>query len=378
MAGILKRQDRGHEMSIYRVRSGLIFDDQFTSLNTERWTISPSGSYSLPGNGLSLRHSVVGETVAMFQLPVEEEELLFEVKASYTPVRTGDEGGLVVWKSAQEKLEFLESIDSTTATEYSNWRISRKGNLFTFFAERNGAWELFDSSVCLEPVRAGLVLKGENDTGFTPLLARRAILCKGSHITVANVNSGYVIKLLNEQGREVRAQEVPTGFSGIKLELPSIPFRGKIQVSDIDPVTGRINTVYEMKELVDMYGGDEFLTGTELVVYWNGEKLDQYVPTHLGAIKSGTLIEKMTIANPSSGSVAEQIKIRIAKYEESFGWEWTELADDVNGHPGEFTREVTIGTLNPNQSRDFWMRIERKDFMGSNQPTYFLLDIENE
>ncbi|WP_343834736.1 hypothetical protein [Bacillus horti] len=321
---------------------------------------------------------MVGETVALFQIPQEEEEWLFEVKASYTPVRVGDEGGVVIWKSATEKVEFLESIDSTADSEYSNWRIIKRGNLFTFFAERNGAWELFDSSVCINPVRAGLVLKGQNDAGYTPLLARRSILCKNSHITVANVNSGYMIRLLDENQRVVRNQEVPKGFSGIKIELPTIPFVGKIQISEINRETGRTNVISEMDEFVDMYGGDEFLSGIDLHVYWNDTQLDQYIPTHLGAIKRGTLLEKMTLVNPSSGNIADQIKVRIAKYEESFGWEWADIAEDVAGSPGEFGHEISLGTLSPNQSKDFWIRIERQDYEGSNQPTYFLLDIDSE
>lgn len=360
-------------MGIYRVTSGLIFDDDFRTLDTERWVISPSNSYSLLGNGLTLRHSAVGETSAMFEFPEGEEELLFEVEASYTPERVGDEGGLVVWKSAMEKLEFLESEDSTADTEFTSWRVTKRGNLFTFFAEREGAWELFDSSVCVNPVRAGIVLKGENDLGYVPLLVRRAILCRGTHITVGNVSNGFTVILMDEEGNEVYRQAVPDGYSGIKINLPSIPYLGRIRAIDSES-----NIIHDTEEPVSMYGGDVFLVGTELRVKWRGKELNQFSPTLIGALKNGELIEKMTLFNPTKLHIAENIRIKIAQFQDSFGWEWAEVAEDDNGKPKEFKKEIPMGNLNPSEERDFWVRLRRTTNDVSTQPTLFLLDIRND
>ncbi|MEJ9203131.1 hypothetical protein P4W02_17030, partial [Bacillus thuringiensis] len=101
-------------MSIHRVQTGLIFDDNFETLDS-RWIVSPTDSYTYSDSDkqLVLKHnSTDRSTNALFSLPQNEDELLLQVHSNYTPKYLGDEGGLVIWKNALEKVEFLESEDS--------------------------------------------------------------------------------------------------------------------------------------------------------------------------------------------------------------------------------------------------------------------------
>ena len=222
-------------MSIYRKSSGLIFHDEFDTLHS-RWNVSPSDSYSLSDGGATLNHSD-SVTNMLFDLPSEEQELLFEVVADYTPTEFGDEGGLVVWKSAQEKLEFLESMDTTDEGEYSIWRVTKQGNLWSFFAKKGNAWKLFDSSVCISPLRAGVVVHGEKQDTYVPLTVDRAILCRGDSIMVGNVSTDYKVELIDSEGIVVDTQVVPEGFAGIEVKLPSVPFTGHIKSCYYDEET---------------------------------------------------------------------------------------------------------------------------------------------
>lgn len=373
-------------MSIHRVQSGLIFDDRFDTLDS-RWVVSPSDSYYIneEEKTLSLSHNPTdSSTNALFLLPQDEEELLLQVQANYTPTRLGDEGGIVIWKNALEKVEFLESEDSTNNSDYSLWRAVKKQNLWTFFAKRNFAWELFDSTICINPVMAGIVLKGVDRDGYVPIDVERVILCRGSSISVGNVNSHYKIRLLSEDGKVVSEQIVPAGYSGIDVELPSIPFKGKLELYDRHD-DGSYVLIDEQKEMTDMYGGDLFMRGTDLTVVWNGKELSEVTPTHLGALKQDGISQKMTVVNATTGNVAENIGIKIAMYNEEFGWEWCSLANDYEGVPATFTdKSIKIGTLHPGESKDFWVRVvkmdandldNRKLFM---RPTHFYLDLTND
>lgn len=360
--------------SIYRVESGLIFDDDFDTLDS-RWSVSPSHQSSVydAENGLlTLQHSDNGYTSALFELPQEEDELLFEVQASYFPQEVGDEGGLVIWKSALEKLEFFESLDNSQEGDYSYWRVTKRNNLWSFFAYKNGAWELFDSSVCINPVLAGVALSNPPRVGYVDLGIRRAFLCRGKHVTVGNVSSGYKLQLLDEGNAIINEQVVPEHHAGATMELPWIPFKGKIRI--VDMAAGGVTLVDS--DVVEMYGGDVFMSGTDLTVFWKGMELDAYNPTRLGAMKNNNLLEKMTLANTTSGNVAEDIVIRVAIFRESWGWEWVDIANDVNGEPGNMADSIQMGNLQAGETRDFWVHITRGEQF-STKPVYFLLDIRN-
>ena len=373
-------------MSIHRVQTGLIFDDNFETLDS-RWIISPTDSYTYSDSDkqLVLKHnSTDRSTNALFSLPQNEDELLLQVHSNYTPKYLGDEGGLVIWKNALEKVEFLESEDSIHENTYNIWRTVKKQNLWTFFAVRGNAWELFDSTICIDPAMAGVVLKGIPRDGYTPLIIERVILCKGTNISVGNLNSFYKVELINYERNVVTTQIVPDGYSGIEIELPTIPFKGKIRVYDKSE-TGEYVLIDEQKEYAEMYGGDLFLRGTNLKVKWKGQELSETKATHLGALKSDIIEQKLTVLNDTSGNVAENIEIQIAVYKKEFGWEWCDLATDNNGTPNQYKdTTIRIGTLHEGESKDFWVRIARVDTTDPEKikqqmrPSHFFLEIRNE
>lgn len=360
--------------SIYRVESGLIFDDGFDTLDS-RWSVSPSTQstvYNETERSLTLKHSDKGYTTALFELPQGEDELLFEVHANYVPHTVGDEGGLLIWKSAMEKLEFFESLDTTLEGEYSYWRVVKRNNLWSFFAYKGGSWELFDSAVIVDTVLAGIALSGEPKEGFESLGIRRAFLCRGKHVTVGNVSSGYKLQLLDANDVVINEQVVPEHHAGANMELPWIPYTGKIRVIDVKAG----NIVKATTTVTDIYGGDVFMAGTDLTVFWDGMELDQLNPNRLGALKNNNLLEKMTLANTTSGDVAENIELKIAVFRDSWGWEWVDVAQDNKGEPGEFSDAIKLGDLQAGQTVDFWVHITRGEQF-STAPVYFLLDIRN-
>jgi hypothetical protein len=366
-------------MGIFKIESGLIFDDRFDYLDS-RWQISPSGYVSVQNNQLVLQHSDSYDgTKVLFDLPQNEEKLLLQVEADYTPSEIGDEGGILIWNNALNKLEFLESVEVNRSDEYSIWQARKRGQLWSFYAQRSGSWELFDSAALINPPMAGVVLKGYPNNNFKPLIISRAILCKGSSITVGNVNSGYRVELLDENDVVVSSQIIPEYFAGTEIELPSIPFTGRLRIYDKPTPsypTGRL--LSEQLNPVVFYGGDVYLHGTDLQIIWNGQELNTDGVTHLGTMQNNIILTKMTVRNVTTGNIAENIEVAIRQYKDEFGWEWVDIANDENGSPGTWANVIQLGTLHPGEEIDFWVKVEKNYAHWSTKPTHFIFDVNHQ
>ena len=213
-------------MSIYRVKYGLIFDDDFETLETDRWrTISPSNAVvQIQSDGqLDMKHTRNGRsTNVMMDIPQEENDLLFQVYADYYPELENEGGGIVVWKNSMEKVEFIETRDTERATTYPAWRAVKRGNLWAFYAQQEDlSWELFDSTICIEPTMMGFTLRDHVSDKAKTLKINKAVLCRGSHIQVANVNNGDRVVLKDENSNILRQADVPLNHSGVVIALLS-------------------------------------------------------------------------------------------------------------------------------------------------------------
>lgn len=352
-------------MSLYKVMSGLVFDDNFNSLD-ERWTLSPQSSFRHSPGTLRVQHSDT-QALALFNLPEHESSLLFEVTADYVPAVTGDEGGLVVWRSSISRLEFLESLD-TKVDEYTMWRALKKGNLWTFFARRNGSWELFDSAF-LDANRIGITLKGDINIGYVPLDIKRAVLCRGDKVGVGNLREGYRVYLKDISGQIVDDRTVQPENTGLELQLPVVPFQGSLLVEKTDGDTDSINDV-------TFYGGDTYILGSEIVVEWNGVELSTSKFTNLGVMKFNTIERKMSVVNKDIFTALD-VSLSIKQYREEFGWEWVDVALDEGGVPGQYSDVIQIGSLDPGEHREFWVKLMRQDGRFQFTPTHFIMDVRH-
>lgn len=353
-------------VSVYKEESGLIFDDRFNYLDS-RWITSPTNSCELRSGYLCMQHSE-SDTTLLFNLP-DEVSLLLEVTADYLPSLEGDEGGILVWKSAIDKLEFLESLD-TKDYEYTTWRAEKKGGLWLFYAEHAGQWELFDSAT-LDACLAGVVLKNKPATGFQSLDIHRVVLCRGRTVVVANIESGYKVDLKDASTEEViESQIVSSGYAGTNLLLPRVPFYGIIEIYDEE------NSFVGSVGPVDFYGGDVYLNGSDLVVVRNGVDLNNTDFNYLGIMRNNLIKEKMQIQNRESFTVFD-VSLTVAGYRNEFGWQWVDVALDVGGEAGEFLDTIYIDKLEPGEGRDFWIKVDKQSDLWSIKPIRFKVDIKS-
>lgn len=368
----LEENKVGERMGLYRKVSGLIFDDTFNSESiNSRYTLSPSELFSLDREkGQVIIPHANSDATLLFNMP-DEVSLLMEVTADYIPTEEEDEGGILIWKDSTHKLEFLESKDTTTE-EYSRWRALKKGNRWTFYANRGHGWELFDSAI-MTADKMGVVLKHPASEGFVPIGLDRLVLCTDTKITVGNLPPGYTVFLCNPDGNSIASATVQPNWTGIELELPTMPYNGIIRAYDTE------GNLLSSLGPFDMYGGDSFFYGTELQVLWKGKELNTQSDTYLGTMYDNQILVQMEILNPSEEKPAMDISLGILQYKEVFGYEWVQLChDDGNGHPIlEFSTNINLGRLEPLGNTKFWMKIEREFDYFDIKPMNFILDINH-
>ncbi|WP_241254544.1 cell adhesion protein [Brevibacillus sp. SYP-B805] len=290
-----------------------------------------------------------------------------QVTADYIPAKAGDEGGIIVWKDGYFKLEFLESLDTTTK-EYSQWRAHKIGSRWEFSADRGSGYELFDAAF-LDATKAGIILKNPYEDGYEPLRLDRVILCRGKKVSVGNLGPGYTVYLCDENGYEVKSLVVPPEHSGVEFELPTIPFTGMIRVFGVG------NAFLSSIGPTVMYGGDVFVLGTDLEVWWNGKELRIDSSTYLGTMYDNQILVQMEVRNPTTATYAQDIKVSVMQYLNEFGYEWVDVAPDVGGLPGEFADTINIGDLAPQEGKYIWVKVTRLEPIFQLDPADFILDI---
>jgi hypothetical protein len=336
------------DMTLYEVSSGLIFIDDFTSLDS-RWIASPVGSYSLtdrPGF-FRMKHHLTQDTLLLASIP--ENVIAFEVHADYTPTVDGDQGGVVIWNTSEEKIEFLEKIDAERTTSQKNWMVLKDGTDLRFFSDEGNGYDFVDSDV-MEATRFGVVLKRGTSTSFTDLDVDKVIVTRGNLLTVTNLVQGQKVQLLDSLGNVIVETPVIEG-SAIQLRLPKLQIEGTLQILDssdvlIDDIGGTF------------YGGDVYSIGTDIEIRKGTTELSKTEQTDLGDMIAGVLETQLNVYNPSIVS-ALNVNLAIAQYSSKFGWEWADIAPDVGGVAGAYGEMITIPELLPGQSIDFWIKVTK-------------------
>ncbi|MBD8498880.1 cell adhesion protein [Paenibacillus sp. CAU 1523] len=369
----LEEDKVGGILGIYKKWSGLLFDDTFDSVGIDpRYQISPANACKLDTSihQLHMAHTSI-ETMVLFDIPAGEANLVCEVSADYIPTELGDEGGIVVWQDGYHRLEFLESKDTTTV-EYSKWRVQKKDNQWTFYADRGYGWELFDTAP-LAAAKLGAILKNPQVNGFVDLKLDRVVLCRSSQVTLGNLPADYTAYLCDANGHMIASATVLPGWTGVEFDLPTLAYHGQLKVYD------NHGALLSTLDVSTMYGGDVYLYGTDLRVLWSGTELNLTGQTNLGTMYDNVIQVQMELHNPSANKAARDISMGILKYRDEFGYEWADIChDDGTDKPnGNYTQKLTMGSLDPLGKKKFWMKVERKSSHFGIKPLHFMLDIDH-
>ncbi|MFF2889464.1 cell adhesion protein [Paenibacillus sp. NPDC057967] len=350
-----------------------MFDDGFDNGGVHsRYTLSPTNTgYLDTSSGQFILNHTEDDNLMLFDIPDNEFNLLLEVTADYIPTEYGDEGGIVVWKDGESRIEFLESMD-TAIREYSKWRALRKGNRWTFYADRGSGWELFDTD-SLVASKLGVVLKNKDVSSYVPMKVDRMVLCKSDKLTVGNLPEGFTVYLCDPGGDSVASATVEKNWTGVEITVPTMPYNGILRVYDTNG-----NLVSSLGAF-DIYGGDSFLYGSELQVHWKGKELNVTGDTYLGTMYDNAILVQMELVNPSNTKPAFQVKIGILQYLDMFGYEWVELCEDDGADAPlmNFSPFLELPEVPPASHLKFWMKVEKKNDHFGIKPIHFILDINH-
>jgi hypothetical protein len=352
-------------MRMYRKHDGLLMYDDFSTLSS-KWQTSGNVSVKERPGYLRLSHAAESST-ALFSLP--QSDFAMEVTAEYTPSAPGDEAGILIWKNADESIEFLEYADPEKTTNVSEWKVRRSGNVYDLLAKVEGEWILMDTGE-VAAHKIGVMIKGAPSPGFVPLDVDRVIVCASDVLTVGNLLPGYRVCLHDASGALLDEKAIPDGNTFIQFTMSNLCLSGRLSVYD--------NTGEKIGEIDgEFFGGDVYEYGTFLQIVREGAELSAIRPNDIGIMRNGSLLLPLSLHNPNT-EPALNISLSISQYESKFGFQWADVAADESGKPGAWGDILSYPDLQPGQSVPFWVRVSQADNPPTFGPLFFEIDINHE
>jgi len=344
-----------------RISSGLVFRDTFDSpeLNS-MWQISPSDDrrYSLterPGV-LRLKH---GDPDLFCLMTSPQFDYVFEVDTDYQPIRASDQGGIVVYRDKDTRIELLEYYDPQVGASkgYNRLRMVKKSELYAGYgSDDNGkTWELIGTTFLSSP-KIGIVLHGIQESQSDTLDVLEVRMYRDTTIQVGNLQEGLKVKLLDGAGVLIKEATCEKDRDHVKLDVfnCNFPLTGKLQL--LDP-TGLI--LAETDVINDLWGGDVFWYGIHLDLEIDGVLLREDREFFLGNMENGIIEKKAYVVNNHDIPIPN-VRISVQAFAEYQGWEWVDIAQDLFGQPSIYKDTYFIGTMQPGDRVPFWMKVTKR------------------
>ena len=362
-----------------RVISGNIFLDNFDSVNLDkRWTASPSldSRYSLverPGY-LRIKHADT-PTYILTDIP-NTEQLMFEIKNDYKPVVSTDIGGIVVFKTIDDRVELVEYYDPVidVSRNYLYVRMYKNGDVYDGYGSQDGiTWELIGSARIEDAAKIGLVLNGAVSPLSVPLDVDSVSAYRDRFLYVENLQPGMKAQLIDKDNDLVKEYVVDSSESVARFDMFALPlpFEGYIKL--YTPTNSLLfKTPTQM-----LYPGDEFQYIINLKVKFqrriitlkddgNGVMipksefisdtdfvLDDVV--NIGGMESNTMEGLVTVENLDDMDIVG-LEAYVELFTNAYATHKVQLARDEYGSPSNYQDKVII-SIPAKSSVSFWMKV---------------------
>lgn len=340
---------------LYKIESGLLFTDDFNSLHP-RWVMSATDKYSLSDRPsyLRLKNDDRLDTFILSEIPTEL--FAIEVMTDYNPTEVGQQGGILVWKDNANKMEFLESYDSTQPVQQNNWMAVKEGINWTFLSDEGQGYNFVDTAL-IDANRFGIILKKQSGANLADLDIDKVIATRGNKMAVLNVKIGQIIQLTDTLGNVI-VEHVLIEGSSMMFSLPRLEIEGILNILEADrTLSNSISATF--------HGGDVYSIGTVMEVRIADAELSRISLTDLGAMNGGVLEVQMNVFNPTGDTVSD-IELSISEYIDKFGWQWADVALDVSGVPGSYSDTIKIPSVDGGNQVNFWVKVARGISTGYN------------
>jgi hypothetical protein len=217
----------------------------------------------------------------------------------------------------------------------------------------------------------GIILKGVSSPTFVPLDVNNFVICNGDKLQVSNILPDYSVKLYDGSSTLIETKTVIEDTTGVEFNLPTVPYNGKIEVyDDSDTLLDSVST--------NFYAGDIYQLGTFLQILKDDVELSLVDFTNLGTMYNGFLEIQLTVKNPSLTITATNIIISVIQYDSKFGFQWVDIANDLDGVPHTYGDLISISSIGPEETVPMWLRITQGQNYEDMQPLYFVLNVNND
>ncbi|PFJ16529.1 cell adhesion protein [Bacillus cereus] len=352
------------KVSLYKEQSGKILADDFNSINPE-WIISPSESFSIAARKGFIRLNHTANKDVMLLIDKPPGDIAIQVIADYAPDVEGDEGGLVIYQNADNKIEFLESHSINSSKEHREWLATSTGVQWDFYSKVDATFDYVDCDK-LEATKIGVVLKKGVADPYKPLDIDRILITSGHKLKLRQLFPDNKVILKDENGTTLSINQVGKLNTGIDINLPSLEFQGSIEVYD-----EQNRLIAEKKTL--FYGGDIYNMGSPIKIIMDSRELNDTDPTDLGYMIEGKRIIKMIVQNENSVAV-QNLKISIEQYMEKVGYTWADISLDNLA----WVKQISINTLSANSFREFWVLVTKDlNYIGF-EPILFNIKLQHD
>lgn len=329
-------------MRIWQSKIGKLTDDDLTA--QKNWLVSDPSQVIFGEGGLTInRGNNKTKTRVLADMSSGATAFLADVK--YTPLVSGDVGGLCLYNANNETIELLEFADASIEN-LEEIKVIKNGNVYEFFMKRSGQY-VFVGGVNHEFTKIGFVMK-EGHPEYEPMLVKRFLETKGSAVRIANIPEGFKVTLGS-------AEVIADSDELAVFELDDLEYTGELKIYTEN---GELLT----SDTATFYGGDEYTLGTYLQMKLDGNILGEGPEniTKLGTIINKELETKLELYNPSD-MTANNIKLSVGVAYEDGSDAWSDIAVDEDGAPGEYKKEITLDKLLSGESFFFWLRNKRTD-----------------
>lgn len=348
---------------INRISSGLVFRDSFDSVQLNPvWQASPSDDtrYSLSEKAgvLRLKH---GDPDLFILMNTPRFDFVFEMDTEYVPVRASDQGGICAFRDKDTRIELLEYFDPITGSTiaYDRLRLVKRADLIEGYGSNTDGltWDLIGVAYMSVP-KIGMVLHGINEAQSDTLDISEVRIYRDTTVQIGNLLEGQTVKLVDSRGAIVGSGTCQPDSDYVKVNCTNInfPLTAKVQIYD---TTGTL--LDETTQFNDIWGGDVFWYGIKLDLEVDGLLMRQDREYQLGNMEAGIIERQMYVVN-NNDIPLYSVKASVMALAEYYGWEWTDIAQDVYGEPGTYQDTLDIGTIRPGERIPIWCKITRRPY----------------
>ncbi|MEG7871933.1 hypothetical protein J0799_27910 [Bacillus paranthracis] len=350
--------------SLYEKESGKLFVDSFDSLNP-KWLMSSAKSFDMFTKKGFLRINHTENKDVMLLIDKPQGDIAIQVIAEYSPIQEGDAGGLLIYQTDKDKIEFLSPTHTASNQLNQEWMAVYKSEQWDFYHKSEKNFD-YISSDQLKAKKIGVVLKKGMSTDFSPLDVNKIVMTTSNLLRLRQLYEKYQVILKDAAGSKIAAYTVENQKTGIDIPLPSLEFDGEIEIYDED---GKMLA----KRKAVFYGGDMYCMGSSLHISIDSTELDDTDPTHLGYMPEKERLIKMTLSNDNI-SVIKNVHLKIEQYMEKIGYTWASISIDGNN----FTQELLIESMDADSTKNFFVKITKDVNHMSFEPIYFNIHLSHE